>query len=74
MRAALFIAAATSILISGLIVWTLFSEAWKFLSDLIDTAGIGALIDGGKAPGWYPRSDRFDLPTIVLGRREAWRL
>lgn len=67
MRGALFLAAATSILISGLIVWTLFTEAWKFLSDLIDTAGIGALIDGGKAPGWYPRNDRFDIPTIVLG-------
>ncbi len=67
MRAALFLAAATSILISALIVWTLFTEAWKFLSDLIDTAGIGALIDGGKAPGWYPRNSRFDLPTIVLG-------
>lgn len=67
MRAALFLAAATSILISTLIVWTLFTEAWKFLSDLIDTAGIGALIDGGKAPGWYPRNDRFDIPTIVLG-------
>jgi len=67
MRAALFTAAATSILISGLIVWTLFTEAWTFLSDLIDTAGIGALIDGGKAPGWYPRNDRFDIPTIVLG-------
>lgn len=67
MRGALFLAAATSILISGLIVWTLFNEAWKFLSDLIDTAGIGALIDGGKAPGWYPRNNRFDVPTIVLG-------
>ena len=67
MRVALFLAAATSILISGLIVWTLFTEAWTFLSELIDTAGIGALIDGGKAPGWYPRNDRFDIPTIVLG-------
>ncbi len=67
MRVALFSAAATSIVISVLIVWTLFSEAWKFLSDLADTVGLGALIDGGAAPGWYPRNDRFDLPTIILG-------
>ena len=67
MHAALFIAAATSILISALIVWTLFREAWTFLSDLNDTVGLGALIDGGAAPGWYPRNDRFDLPTIMLG-------
>jgi len=67
MRWALFAAAATSILISALIVWTLFREAWTFLSGLIDEAGIGALIDGGKAPGWYPRNNRFDIPTILLG-------
>lgn len=29
--------------------------------------GLGAFIDGGAAPGWYPRNDRFDLPTIILG-------
>lgn len=67
MRVLLFAAAATSIVISALIVWTLFKEAWTFVSDLSDTVGLGALIDGGKAPGWYPRNDRFDLPTIILG-------
>ena len=67
MQAVLFAAAATSIVVSALIVWTLFTEAWTFLSGLIDSAGIGALIDSGKAPGWYPRNNRFDLPTIVLG-------
>ena len=67
MRAFLFLAAATSIIISALIVWTLFKEAWTFVSDLADTVGLGALIDSGKAPGWYPRNDRFDIPTIVLG-------
>lgn len=67
MRGVLFVAAALSIVISALIVWTLFKEAWTFLSGLIDTAGLGALIDGGRAPGWYPRNDRFDIPTIVYG-------
>lgn len=67
MRALLFTAAATSIVISALIVWTLFKEAWTFVAELSDTVGLGALIDGGKAPGWYPRNDRFDIPTVVLG-------
>lgn len=67
MRYMLFCAAAFSIVISALIVWTLFTEAWTFLSGLVKESGIGALIDGGKAPGWYPRNSRFDIPTIVYG-------
>ncbi len=67
MHRLLFLAATFSILVSALIVWTLMSEAWTFVSALIDEAGIGALIDGGKAPGWYPRNNRFDIPTIVFG-------
>ncbi len=67
MRHLLFVAAAMSIVISALILYTLFTEAWVFLSGLIDDAGIGALIDSGKAPGWYPRNSRFDIPTIVYG-------
>lgn len=67
MRGLLFASAAASIVISVLIVWTLFTEAWQFLSGLIDESGLGALIDDGARPGWYPRDGRFDLPTIVLG-------
>jgi phosphate transport system permease protein len=67
MRGLLFASAAVSILVSVAIVWTLFKEAWEFLSGLIDESGIGALIDGGARPGWYPRDGRFDLPTIVFG-------
>ncbi|HNJ96698.1 MAG TPA: phosphate ABC transporter permease subunit PstC [Ilumatobacteraceae bacterium] len=63
----LFTAAATSILISALIIWTLFAKAWSFLSELADTVGLGALLDSGKAPGWYPRNDRFDIITIIVG-------
>jgi len=67
MRGLFFLAAGLSIVISALIVVTLFREAWTFLDGLIADAGIGALIDDGARPGWYPRSGRFDLPTIVLG-------
>ena len=67
MRALLFSAALISVLISALIVWTLFQKAGVFLIDLIDESGIGALIDDGKRPGWYPRQARFDLPTIIIG-------
>lgn len=67
MRGLLFASAAVSILVSAAIVWTLFKEAWEFLSGLIEESGIGALIDDGARPGWYPRDGRFDLPTIVLG-------
>lgn len=66
-RAVLFGSAALSILISVLIVWTLFKEAWEFLSPLIEESGIGALVDSGARPGWYPRDGRFDLLTIVYG-------
>lgn len=67
MRLLLLAAATTSILISALIVYTLFKEAWHFLVLLSDDLGLGALIDDGANPGWYPRNGRFDLPTIVIG-------
>ncbi len=67
MRVLLFIAAGTSILISAAIVFTLFREAWHFLELLSDEIGLGALIDDGANPGWYPRNGRFDLITIVVG-------
>ena len=67
MRLLLLVAAATSIVISALIVYTLFKEAWHFLVLLSDESGLGALIDDGANPGWYPRNGRFDLPTLVIG-------
>ncbi|MFM7253699.1 MAG: phosphate ABC transporter permease subunit PstC [Ilumatobacteraceae bacterium] len=66
-RLAMFGAAAVSIVISVAIVWTLFSEAWTFLSDLIGEQGIGGLVDRADVPSWDPRRGRFDIPTIVLG-------
>jgi phosphate transport system permease protein len=67
MRGLLFAAAAVSIVISALIVYTLFKEAWHFLVLLSDETGIGSLIDDGANPGWYPRNGRFDILTIVVG-------
>jgi phosphate transport system permease protein len=67
MRALLFTAALVSVLISALIVWTLFQKAGVFLIDLVEESGLGALVDSGKSPGWYPRQARFDLATIVIG-------
>lgn len=59
--------AMVSIVISALIVGTLLSEAWSFVTGLSRESGLGALIDRGARPGWYPRDGRFDLATIVLG-------
>ena len=67
MRLLLLAAAVTSIVISALIMYTLFKEAWHFLVLLSEESGLGALIDDGANPGWYPRNGRFDLPTIVIG-------
>jgi phosphate transport system permease protein len=67
MRVVLFLAAAVSIVISAAIVWTLFREAWSFVHDMVRQLGWGGLIDRSDVPGWDPRRDRFDLPTIVLG-------
>lgn len=66
-RAVLFLAAAASILISAAIVWTLFGEAWTFVSGLVREQGIGGIIDRSVVPTWDPRRDRFDIPTLVLG-------
>jgi phosphate transport system permease protein len=63
----MFGAAAVSIVISVAIVWTLFSEAWTFLSDLIGEQGFGGLVDRADVPSWDPRRGRFDIPTIFLG-------
>jgi len=58
-RAALFAAAAASVIITGLILFVLVRGAIDFLR-LID---LEQLVD----TGWFPRRDRFDLGTIVVG-------
>lgn len=56
---ALRLAAVLSVVVSALILFVLFRGAFNFLS-LID---LGQLVD----TGWFPRRERFDLSTIVVG-------
>ncbi len=59
-RAAFFIAASITIVISGLIVGSLFSEAASFLNSV----DLSALVSHS---GWFPRRGYFDVKTIVVG-------
>lgn len=52
-------AAVTSILISLLIVGSLVSEAWSFISKV----NLSSLWD----LGWFPRRDMFDIRTVLTG-------
>ncbi|MEL7155863.1 MAG: phosphate ABC transporter permease subunit PstC [Actinomycetota bacterium] len=54
-----FVAAAISILISLLIVYSLVFEAIKFMVEVDWSKTWGEL-------GWFPRRDIFDLPTIIV--------
>jgi len=59
MRTLLFAAAATSILVSGLILWSLASEAWTFASQ-VEWRSLWT-------DGWFPRRGMYDLKTILVG-------
>jgi phosphate transport system permease protein len=64
MRGVFLGSAAVSIVISVLIVFTLVQGAVRFLGAIEWDTLWGA---GGTEPGWFPRRERFDLPTIVFG-------
>jgi phosphate transport system permease protein len=55
-----FSAAATSVVISALIVLSLVGEAWTFVSQV----DLGTLLS---PTGWFPRRGAFDIRTIVVG-------
>ncbi|MGK2958565.1 MAG: phosphate ABC transporter permease subunit PstC [Acidimicrobiales bacterium] len=59
-RGLFFLAALLSIVISGLIVASLLSEAISFISNV----DIPTLWSSG---GWFPRRGYFDVKTIVVG-------
>lgn len=63
MRFLFRLAAVLSVVVSGLILFTLLRGAIDFLR----LVPLGDLVDDSKAPGWFPRRERFDLPTVVLG-------
>lgn len=57
-------AAATTLLVTFLIIVTLVFDAWTFLRNLAATDdGLGALTD----IGWFPRRGMFDISTLVVG-------
>jgi phosphate transport system permease protein len=58
-RRLLFGAATFSIVISALIVYALFSEAWVFMSEVDWSTTWGQV-------GWFPRRGLYDMPTLLI--------
>lgn len=58
-RALFFCAAALSVVISALIVWSLAREAWTFISQ-VEWSSLWT-------DGWFPRRGMYDLRTIIVG-------
>ena len=65
MRVVLGGAAMVTVVISALILFVLFRGAIDFFRSI--GWDLGILVDDSAAPGWFPRRERFDLLTIVLG-------
>lgn len=57
-RYCLGVTALVSVLISALIVWSLFSEAWTFMVQ-VDWGAVWSI-------GWFPRSGIYDIKTLVV--------
>ncbi|MFV1989338.1 MAG: phosphate ABC transporter permease subunit PstC [Acidimicrobiales bacterium] len=58
-QAAFMTGALVTVLVSLLIVWTLGSEAWSFVSQ-VRPESLSEI-------GWYPRRGLFDLSTLFVG-------
>jgi len=58
---AMFAAGLASVVVSVLIIWNIFTEAVKFVSDSEFEWGILS------ARGWFPRGGEFDLATLFVG-------
>ena len=58
-RYSLLMTALVSVVVSGLIVWSLLREAWTFVTQVVwaDTWG---------QQGWFPRRGIYDIPTIIV--------
>lgn len=54
----LFLAAAVSIVISALIVYSLISEAWTFVTK-VEWATVWS-------EGWFPRRGQYDIKTLIV--------
>jgi phosphate transport system permease protein len=57
----MFLAGLVSVVISALIVWNIFREAWAFVA--ADEFSWGLL----KGRGWFPRRGEFDVGTLLVG-------
>ena len=57
----MFAAGLASVVVSALIIWNIFTEAAKFVSDSEFEWGILS------ARGWFPRGGEFDLATLFVG-------
>ena len=60
-RRLMLLAGLSSVFISILIVWSIFSEAWQFVAS--DEFEWTLLTD----IGWFPRRNLFDLSTLLVG-------
>ena len=58
-RYSLLVAALVSVLVSILIVWSLLSEGWTFIVNVVWADTWGQL-------GWFPRWGDYDIPTILV--------
>jgi len=67
-RRLLYVAGWGAIVVSMLIVWVVFSEAWEFVR--AEDFSWNLLNIEGKRKGWFPRRDLYDLPTLLVGT--AW--
>ncbi len=58
-RSSLLLMALVSVLVSGLIVFSLVREAWAFVTQVVwaDTWG---------QRGWFPRRGLYDIPSIIV--------
>lgn len=60
-RRLMFVAGLSSVVVSALIVWNIFSEAAEFVG--ADDFSWGLLTERG----WFPRRGEFDLSTLFVG-------
>ncbi len=58
-RGIFFVGALVSIVISALIIWSLITEAWTFITE-VDWS-----VTWGQS-GWFPRQGLYDMPTLLV--------
>jgi ABC-type phosphate transport system permease subunit len=55
----LFVAAAVTVLVSVLIVYSLLRETWTFVTN-VDWSSVWS-------DGWFPRRNKYDIKTLIVG-------